>query len=90
MDGMGCMSCYCPLYYLKCPGTYTRLADGKKDCSGCTVVHAKGGWELVQQYMSDPKPDDYIQGQNSSAAGCSATADQPVDSAPRIHFEVLP
>lgn len=60
MDGTGCMSCYCPLYYLKCPGTYTRLANGRKDCSQCTIVHRAGGWEIVQQYMSDPKPDDSI------------------------------
>jgi Zn-finger protein len=61
MDGMGCLSCYCPLYFLKCPGTYTRLPDGRKDCSGCTLIHRKGGWEIVQQYFSDrPRPDKFI------------------------------
>lgn len=65
MDGMGCMSCYCPLYFVMCPGTYSRLPDGRKDCSGCTIVHEKGGWEVVQQYMfqkEPPKPDTFLTG----------------------------
>lgn len=78
MGGMGCMSCYCPLYYLKCPGTYTRLADGRKDCSQCTIVHRAGGWEIVQQYMGDPKPDDFIKAQGS--VHTKAAADKPVGS----------
>lgn len=67
MDGMGCLACYCPLYFLACPGNYTRLDDGRKDCSQCTVTHAKGGWEIVQQYFfskEPPKPDSFIQVKN--------------------------
>lgn len=67
MDGMGCLSCYCPLYFLTCPGKYTRLPDGRKDCSQCTLVHSKGGWEIVQQYMFSkdaPKADKFIEVKN--------------------------
>lgn len=67
MDGMGCMSCYCPLYFIACPGNYTRLPDGRKDCSQCTIIHRKGGWDIVQQYMfskEPPKPDKFIQVKN--------------------------
>lgn len=63
MQGMGCLSCYCPLYFLACPGNYTRLPDGRKDCSQCTITHSKGGWEVVQQYMfskTAPKADKFI------------------------------
>ena len=63
MDGMGCLACYCPLYFLSCPGNYTRLPDGRKDCHKCTLTHRKGGWEIVQQYFFSkeaPKPDKFI------------------------------
>lgn len=67
MDGMGCLACYCPLYFLACPGNYTRLPDGRKDCSQCTLTHRKGGWEIVQQYFfskEPPKADKFIQVKN--------------------------
>ena len=68
MDGMGCMSCFCPLYFISCPGNYTRLEkDGRKDCSQCTLIHRKGGWDIVMQYMmaaEPPKPDKFIQVKN--------------------------
>lgn len=38
-----CLFCYCPLYWLECPGIYTVLPsiNGviRKDCSGCLVPH---------------------------------------------------
>lgn len=67
MQGVGCMSCYCPLYFIQCPGKYTRLVDGRKDCSQCTIIHGKGGWEIIQQYMmakEPPKSDKFIQVKN--------------------------
>ena len=39
-DHFNCLFCYCPLYRRKdCGGNPTYLANGIKDCSGCTVPH---------------------------------------------------
>lgn len=47
-----CLFCYCPLYFVPCPGTYTRLDDGKKDCSKCVVPHVgERSWEIMNEYL---------------------------------------
>ncbi|MCK5718320.1 MAG: hypothetical protein KAH84_00065 [Thiomargarita sp.] len=60
---INCLFCYCPLYFLDCPGNYTMLklnnnptilekSAAIKDCSQCTVVHnPKTGWKTVQKYI---------------------------------------
>lgn len=56
-DGFfNCLFCYCPMYFIKCPGKYTLLDDGRKDCSQCTLPHDPGGWEIIQKVMRNPKP----------------------------------
>ena len=43
-----CLFCYCPLYFIECPGDYTLLDNGLKDCSQCTIIHrGEEGWEVV-------------------------------------------
>ena len=53
VDGeLNCMFCYCPLYFLDCPGNYTMI-DGKiKDCSACIFPHqGEKSWDLVQEEL---------------------------------------
>lgn len=39
-DHFNCLFCFCPLYRMPdCGGKPTYLANGVKDCSGCTVPH---------------------------------------------------
>lgn len=54
-DNFNCMFCYCPMYFLKCPGKFTLLPDNRKDCSKCTLPHDELGWEKVQVILKDPK-----------------------------------
>lgn len=57
-DGFfNCMFCFCPLYALgeKCGGDFSYTADGIKDCSVCTLVHGKGGYEHVIDKLSKQK-----------------------------------
>ncbi len=46
------MFCYCPLFLLSCPGDFTILPTGMKDCSRCVVPHAEGGWEIIQEELN--------------------------------------
>lgn len=50
-----CLFCYCPLYFVKCPGKYKLLSDGRKDCSNCQIPHKEGGWEIVQEWLKKNK-----------------------------------
>ncbi len=54
-----CLFCYCPLVWLKCPGNYTIIESPagvkRKDCSDCTIVHGKKGWEIVQKWVVHPE-----------------------------------
>lgn len=44
-----CMFCFCPLYSMgeDCGGSFTYTDSGIKDCSMCTLVHSKGGYEHI-------------------------------------------
>jgi Zn-finger protein len=47
-----CLFCYCPLYFLKdCPGN-PAWRGLVKDCTGCTLPHAPGGWEAIQKRLA--------------------------------------
>ena len=46
---LNCLFCYCPLYFLDCPGDYTMIDRKIKDCSGCVFPHCgEKSWDLVQ------------------------------------------
>lgn len=42
-----CLFCYCPLYFLKDCGGNPGWRGLVKDCTGCTLPHAPGGYEKV-------------------------------------------
>lgn len=52
-EEFNCLFCYCPLYMLgdKCGGNFKYTQKGIKDCSNCTIPHAKGGYEHVISKM---------------------------------------
>jgi len=51
-DDFNCLFCYCPLYFIKCPGVYRILPNGDKDCSGCTIPHeGKEAWDIMAKYL---------------------------------------
>ncbi|MBU1228577.1 MAG: cysteine-rich small domain-containing protein [Proteobacteria bacterium] len=43
-----CLFCYCPLYFLRDCGGSPGWRGLVKDCTGCALPHAPGGWEAVQ------------------------------------------
>lgn len=55
-----CLGCYCPLYFLECPGPYDLYTDSngkqRKDCSKCTLPHNgyKASWKFIQKWMENP------------------------------------
>lgn len=52
MGMINCKFCFCPLYPLSdCGGTYSLLENGKKDCSGCIVVHEEFGHDFVVEKL---------------------------------------
>jgi len=55
-EKLNCLFCYCPMYFIQCPGHYRILDDGRKDCMDCSLPHDPGGWEIVQKVMQNPKP----------------------------------
>jgi len=58
-DSFNCLFCYCPVYFVQCPGDFRRLEDGRKDCMGCTLNHEPRFWEMVQSMMKNPKADSF-------------------------------
>ena len=47
-----CLFCYCPLYFIPCPGDYKRLDNGLKDCMGCTLPHeGEKSWYLMIEWL---------------------------------------
>lgn len=52
---LNCLFCYCPMYFIKCPGTYELLPDGRKDCMGCTLNHEERAWDIVMGVMKNPQ-----------------------------------
>ena len=58
-DSFNCLFCYCPVYFVQCPGDFRRLEDGRKDCMGCTLNHEPRFWDMVQSMMKNPKADSF-------------------------------
>ena len=73
-EEFNCLFCYCPVYFVKCPGDYKRLDDGRKDCMGCTLNHEPRFWEMVQSMMKNPKADSFP---SKSCTGCGGTQGCP-------------
>lgn len=48
-ENFNCLFCYCPLYALGdgCGGSFTRLENGVKDCSGCLFPHRRENYDAV-------------------------------------------
>ncbi len=59
-----CLFCYCPLVFLKCPGSYKTFEDKngltRKDCSGCTLPHDgyERSWKFIQLWLGKLQPWD--------------------------------
>ena len=52
VEEFNCLFCFCPLYMLKeeCGGNF-KYTNGFKDCSDCTITHAKNGHAYVMSKM---------------------------------------
>ena len=68
-----CMFCFCPLYFLDCPGNYQWIEDHQelvKDCSNCKLPHlGKNGHQFVVNNINRPfikKPSIVIQQEQGS------------------------
>jgi len=48
-EDFNCLFCYCPLYSLgdRCGGNCTFLLGGVKDCSSCSLPHARQSYDLI-------------------------------------------
>lgn len=52
LDGpFNCLFCYCPLYTKDCPGQFTLLKNGKKNCRHCTFIHGVDAAEKVRNFL---------------------------------------
>ncbi|MFH1914595.1 MAG: cysteine-rich small domain-containing protein [Pseudomonadota bacterium] len=53
-DEFNCLFCFCPLYFLNdCGGKGRLLESGIKDCTGCMVPHAPGGYDHVMARLRE-------------------------------------
>jgi Zn-finger protein len=53
-EDFNCIFCYCPLYRLEnCPGNYTILPNGVKDCSACDLPHRAENYETIVELLKE-------------------------------------
>lgn len=55
-EDINCLFCYCPLYHMECPGTYTYIEqDGKsiKNCSDCTFCHIAANYGEIIKLLKE-------------------------------------
>jgi len=53
-DELNCLFCFCPLYYLKCPGNYKILSVGDKkikDCMDCNFPHIPDNYDKIMEII---------------------------------------
>ena len=60
-----CLNCFCPLYFVECPGPYEmftdKYGDYRKDCTNCTLPHDgyEQSWNFIMKWMEvKPLPWD--------------------------------
>lgn len=53
-SNFNCLFCFCPLYTMgpDCGGNFSYTKSGVKDCSGCTLVHSKKGYEYIIEKLN--------------------------------------
>lgn len=54
-DFFNCIFCFCPLYSMneRCGGNFKYTDSNIKDCSDCTLVHSRYGYEYVIKKLSE-------------------------------------
>ena len=59
-DFFNCIFCYCPLYSMgdKCGGNFVYTEEGIKDCSKCSLVHSRQGYDHVIKMLKNKLDDD--------------------------------
>jgi len=51
-EGFNCLFCFCPLYAkADCGGVGAILANGRKDCSLCTVPHERENYGYILEQL---------------------------------------
>lgn len=53
---INCLFCYCPLYGMKCPGTYSYIVKNNKQikvCTECTYPHIPENYEMIIKLLSN-------------------------------------
>lgn len=61
MEEQNCKFCYCPLYFLECPGNPTYFVKrGKrlKDCTDCTFPHDPKNYDEVIEVLKKAELTD--------------------------------
>lgn len=51
-EHINCLFCFCPLYFVDCPGNYS-FTDGKKDCSKCIYPHDYRNYNRMVEKLSE-------------------------------------
>lgn len=56
-EDFNCLFCYCPLYSLgdRCGGNCAFLPSGVKDCSLCSLPHARQSYDLILSRLRHEK-----------------------------------
>ena len=60
-ENFNCLFCYCPLYFLDCPGNFCYTVDGIKDCSNCLLPHRRENYDFINNFLIEnikPKKED--------------------------------
>ena len=49
-----CLFCYCPLYFIECPGAPKYLSNGLKDCMDCKIPHqGEKSWDIIRKCLDE-------------------------------------
>ena len=56
MEELNCLFCYCPLYTIRCPGTFKVIDKGErkiKSCVDCTFPHKPENYDKVMEILKE-------------------------------------
>lgn len=59
IEDFNCLFCYCPLYWLECPGNPEFFEKDElclKNCMGCDFPHHPENYEKIMEVLKRPKP----------------------------------
>ena len=59
LEQFNCLFCYCPLYWLECPGNHEFFEKGGvrlKNCVDCRFPHHPENYNKIMEILKSPEP----------------------------------